>query len=138
MLKEKNPHALTWVRVITSKYTIHLIVLAFLAAVLIYGIDADSKTAAIFLNGVMASGFDPLIWLIAFPFAIKIRRNALLLSVLFIAGIFLAILKLRMHWIVGSIAGNAIGVVTVGYIINALALVRNGRREKHLPKDTPA
>ena len=117
------------------RYAVFHSLLAVIVAVLIYGIAADSENAAFFLNGVMANVFDPLIWLIALPFALKIRRNAILFPILFIVAALVAIFKLYMlwkhgtGWIVGSVAGNVVGLMTVGYIINTIAVFRRGRRE---------
>ena len=93
------------------KYVVLLTLLALIVTSVVYGIAANSKPAALFLNGVMANLFDPFIWLIALPFALKIRKNTILLPSLFIVAAVVCIFKLYMQhktgsrWITGSIGG---------------------------------
>ncbi|QNP40214.1 hypothetical protein [Lysobacter solisilvae (ex Woo and Kim 2020)] len=120
---------------VVKKYAVLLALLALVVAVVAYGVAADSKGAALFLNGVMANLFDPFIWLVALPFATIIRKNMILLPTLFIVACLVCILKLYLRyktgsgWITGSIAGNLVGLMTVGYIINAVAVFIRGRRQ---------
>lgn len=123
------------------RYGVLLALLLLTVAVLIYGIEADSKKAALFINGVTANIFDPFIWLIALPFAAKIRRDFVLLPLLLVVSSLVCILKIYMfhqtgsHWITGSIAGNIIGFLTVGYIINAFAVLRRIRSASAIRQD---
>ncbi len=108
--------------------------LALIFLVLVYGIAQDNESAALFLNGVVVNIFDPLVWIIAWPISVKASRDLHLASLLFTAAALLCIAKLYMQhatgdrWMTGSIAGNAIGFIFVGYVINAIAVFRRRRR----------
>lgn len=114
------------------RYGVLLALFLLTFGMLVYGIAADSKRAALFINGVTANLFDPFVWLIALPF-VRIRRPFVLLASLFTVSSLVCIFKVYMlrqtgaHWITGSIAGNIIGLLTVGYIINAFVVFRRAR-----------
>lgn len=122
--------------IVRGKYTPHsvwlIILLAFFAIVAVA--TGDGHIAAMYVNGVMANLVDPLIWLIALLPAARIQRNTILLLTLFTLAALAAILKLYLHWqtgsgwIYGSILGNVMGFITVGYIINAISVFRRSRR----------
>src|SRR3546814_14957746 len=122
--------------ILRGKYTPHWAWLVVLIAffVVIAMATGDGRTAAMYINGIMANLFDPFIWLIALLPAIKIRRNTILLLVLFTLAALIATFKLYMRWktgsgwITGSILGNVVGFIAVGYIINAIAVFRSEER----------
>lgn len=122
---------------LTGKYTPHLSWLAILVVVfaVIAVVTRDGAIAAYFVKGILATLIDPLIWLIALVPAIKIRRNVMLILSLFILAALVATIKLYLTvetgspWITGSILGNVAGFITVGYIINAVAVFRRNRAQ---------
>jgi len=119
-------------------YTPHwvwfVILIAIFAVVAIT--TGDGRTAAMYVNGVTVNLVDPFIWLITLLPAVRIRRNTILLLVLFIFAALVASFKLYMRWktgsgwISGSVLGNVMGFITVGYIINAISVFRRSRRSQ--------
>src|SRR3546814_16946845 len=85
--------------ILRGKYTPHWAWLVVLIAffVVIAMATGDGRTAAMYINGIMANLFDPFIWLIALLTAIKSRRNTILLLVLLTLPALIAILKLSMR-----------------------------------------
>jgi hypothetical protein len=108
--------------------TTHLALLAVLLAVLIYGIGADGYLWGRFMRSVLVNILDPIVWLVAIPFAIKIRKKYILLICLLIVGILNAVLRNYMQ-MEGSAAGNIFGFIAVGYIINAIDIARRNRKK---------
>jgi hypothetical protein len=92
------------------------------------------RVAAIFINGIMASLFDPAVWLISAIPALLLRRPIFVFIGLLLASAALIFIKGWLEvstgtaWIHGSIVGNFLGFVAVGYIINAIALVKRSRK----------
>ena len=112
------------------KYTPHLLWLAILIAVfflLIYVIG-DGSGAVSYAMGITANIFDPFIWVLAALPAIWIRRPIYVALSLVLLAVLVAAFKVQMsgstgfNWVTGSMAGNIFGFVTVGYIINAIAI----------------
>jgi hypothetical protein len=101
----------------------------------IFVVTHDGRIAAMYINGVTVNLFDPLVWIIAFVPAVKSKRGATLFASLLLLSIVLTAAKIYMQrssgsaWITGSILGNLVGFVTVGYLINAASTFRKARRQ---------
>lgn len=86
-----------------------------------------------YINGITANLFDPLVWIIALVPAVKIKRGAVLFASLLLLAVVLTAAKIYMQrsdssaWITGSILGNLVGFMTVGYLINAASVFRKAR-----------
>ena len=114
-----------------GNYIVHSALLALLLVIVIYGLIADSEKVAFFIIGIYVNLLDPIVWLVTLPFSVYLRRQRILLPALFILGVISVVVKIRYLSLSGSIAGEVYGVVTVGYIINAIILVRQGWRGKN-------
>ncbi len=107
---------------------VHMALLAILVLVVIYGILADSEKAALFINGVTFNLVDEWLWIVLAPFSVFIKNQKILFAVLLTVAVSLVALKISMHldggdYLRGSIIGELFGVLVVGYVINAAAIV---------------
>lgn len=116
---------------ITNKlggFGVHISLLAILIVVVIYGVLADSENAAFFINGIIIYVFDIWAWVILAPFSILIRKQKILFITLLIISICLVGFKIYVQLdggpsLTGSILGELYGVLFLGYVINAAAIV---------------
>ena len=92
------------------------------------------RVAALFVNGVMINLVDPIVWAIAAAPALLIRRTAIMVPALFLTSAAVVFVKGWLEvstgstWLSGSILGNLFGLVTVGFVINAISIFRRSRR----------
>lgn len=125
-------------RLLHAKYAPHVLWLVTLIGLFIAVIFVTKSglSAAAYVNGVTVNLFDPVIWLIAALPGVFVRRNVLLFISLVTLSTLTIFLRLYMqtstgsHWITGSILGNFAGLVTVGYVINAIIVVRRSRKAR--------
>ena len=93
------------------------------------------RVAALFVNGVMINLVDPIVWAVAAAPALLIRRTALMVPALFLTSAAAVFVKGWLEvstgstWLSGSILGNLFGLVTVGFVINAISIFRRSRRQ---------
>lgn len=109
-------------------FKVHMALLAILVLVVIYGILADSEKVAFFINGITFNLVDEWLWIVLAPFSVFIKNQKILFSVLLALAVSLVALKASMHldggdYLRGSIIGELFGVLVVGYVINAAAIV---------------
>ena len=112
------------------KYAPHLTWLAIVIGVLfvlIYAVG-DGTGAVDYAMGVTASLFDPFIWVVAGLPAVLIRRPAYVALALIVLAVLVALFQVQMsestgfNWVTGSLLGSIFGFITMGYLINAVAI----------------